>query len=342
MRAEDNMHEHVEWPYIAPLAEDIYRPLWSVMIPTYNCASYLKEALKGVLEQDPGPDIMQIEVVDDYSTKDDPEKVTVDIGKGRVEFFRQPANVGPPANFNICIERARGRLVHILHSDDTIKDRFYSHLSEAFEKKPAVGAAFCRSIFMNEKGQAHSLSPLEKKTQGIIPNWLERIAVMCWPQASSVVVKRSVYEKIGGFCTELIHCNDWDMWKRIALHYPVWFEPKPLASYRYLHTEAHTHRLVRSGENIRDSRKSIRISQTYLPKSIARKLSKKANENHAIYAFITACRMFLRGNTKAAKSQFREACKCSHSPKIIIRIFLHVIWSMVMNFKNQKLTSENI
>jgi len=336
------MYKYVTWPHISPLPDNANGPLWSVMIPTYNCASYLSETLKSILKQDPGVDMMQIEVVDDCSTKDSPEKIVHDIGGGRVEFFKQSANVGPPANFNTCIERSRGKLVHILHSDDTIKDGFYRHLSEAFEKKPAIGAAFCRSIFMDEKGQAHSFSPLEKKTQGIIPNWLERIAVMCWPQASSVVVKRSIYEKVGGFCTELIHCNDWDMWKRIALHYPVWFEPKPLACYRYLHTEAHTHRLVRSGENIRDSRKSIRISQTYLPKSIARKLSKKANENHAVYAFITACRMSLRGNTIAAKSQFREAYKCSHSPKTIIRIFLHIIWSILMNFKNRKLTSENI
>ena len=37
------------------------------MIPTYNCADYLAQALCSVLRQDPGPDAMQIEVVDDHS-----------------------------------------------------------------------------------------------------------------------------------------------------------------------------------------------------------------------------------------------------------------------------------
>ena len=73
------------------------RPLWSVMIPTYNCAGYLRETLASVLAQDPGPEAMQIEVVDDASTRDDPEAVVREFGGSRVGFFRQPENVGQPA-----------------------------------------------------------------------------------------------------------------------------------------------------------------------------------------------------------------------------------------------------
>ena len=57
---------------ILPVPEGTPRPVWSVMIPTYNCAKYLRETLVSVLAQDPGPEQMQIEVVDDYSTKDEP------------------------------------------------------------------------------------------------------------------------------------------------------------------------------------------------------------------------------------------------------------------------------
>ena len=54
---------------IPPVPEGTPRPLWSVMILTYNCSNYLRETLVSVLAQDPGAYVMQIEVVDDHSTK---------------------------------------------------------------------------------------------------------------------------------------------------------------------------------------------------------------------------------------------------------------------------------
>ena len=60
---------------------------------------------------DPGPDCMQIEVIDDASTTDNPQAVVADIAPGRVGFFRQTSNVGHIRNFETCLIRARGHLV---------------------------------------------------------------------------------------------------------------------------------------------------------------------------------------------------------------------------------------
>ena len=94
---------------VPPVPAGTARPRWSVMIPTYHCADYLAHTLRSVLRQDPGPDAMQIEVVDDRSERDDPERVVRDVGGGRVSFFRQPQNVGHVRNFNTCLQRSRGR-----------------------------------------------------------------------------------------------------------------------------------------------------------------------------------------------------------------------------------------
>src|SRR4051794_32849163 len=87
-------------PSIETVSPSVPRPRWSVMIPTFNCANYLAETLQSVLAQNPGEEAMQIEVVDDRSTKDDPERVVQEIGRGRVKFFRKPVNEGAILNFN--------------------------------------------------------------------------------------------------------------------------------------------------------------------------------------------------------------------------------------------------
>src|SRR5277367_2379258 len=111
-------------PRIAPVECGIHRPFWSVMIPTYNCANYLATTLRSVLAQAPDASAMQIEVVDDCSTKDDPAAVVSKLGRGRVGFFQQPHNVGISANFNSCIRRGKGEWIHILHGDDLVLPGF--------------------------------------------------------------------------------------------------------------------------------------------------------------------------------------------------------------------------
>lgn len=303
-------------PKIAPIAEGVNRPFWSVMIPTYNCTDYLIQTLKSILAQALDPQEMQIEIVDDCSTRDDPETVVKEIGEGRVSFFRQPRNVGAPNNFSACIQRAKGQWVHILHGDDTVLPGFYSSFQEAIEKEPTLGAAFCRHIYMNEKGHWSFLSQLERETPGILSNYIERLGIFNRLMTPSIVVKRKVYEELGGFNSELFHSCDWDMWKRIAVTYPIWYEPQPLACYRQ-HSTSDTSRLMSSGANIADGCQSITISELYLPKTIATKLSSKAREHHALYAFQTAYRMFNKGETVAAIAQIREGIKCSQSPKVI-------------------------
>ncbi|MBC7850231.1 MAG: glycosyltransferase, partial [Chitinophagaceae bacterium] len=54
------------------------------MITTYNCFPFLGEAIASVLQQDPGADVMEIEVVDDGSTDGDVKAQVEKIGKGRV------------------------------------------------------------------------------------------------------------------------------------------------------------------------------------------------------------------------------------------------------------------
>ncbi|NEP11869.1 MAG: glycosyltransferase family 2 protein [Symploca sp. SIO2C1] len=302
---------------IPPVPEGVSRPLLSVMIPTYNCAHYLRETLASVLAQDPGPEVMQIEVVDDYSTKDDPKVVVEELGKGRVGFYRQPQNGGHIKNFQTCLERSRGKLVHLLHGDDCVRHGFYEKLQRAFEEKPEIGAAFCRQIHIDEHSHWQHISWLEQQESGVLNNWVERIAVQQRIQTPSIVVRRDVYEKLGGFDRRIRYWGeDWEMWVRIAAQYPVWYEVEPLALYR-IGSVSLSGRSVRTGENIQDFRTAIGIVKNYLPQDSADSLSKQALENYAFYALNEAKKLAGHGDTTAAMNQIREALRCCSSLKVI-------------------------
>lgn len=303
---------------ILPITDEGKRPIWSVMIPTYNCANYLRETLASVLAQDPGADVMQIEVVDDHSTKDDPKAVVEELGKGRVGFYQQPQNVGYIKNFETCLQRSHGRLVHLLHGDDRILYGFYSKMQEAFEKNPDIGAAFCRHMYMDEHSNWLSITELEQPESGVLNNWLERMASRQIIQTPAIVVSRDVYEKLGAF-DHRITCNgeDWEMWVRIASHYSVWYETEPLALYR-IHSKSLSGNAMRTGQNIRDLRTVIEIIKQYLPEEKSEKISRDARNFYAFEALHYARNFIWNRDFPAASNQIQEALKCSLSVDVII------------------------
>jgi glycosyltransferase involved in cell wall biosynthesis len=251
-------------PQIQSVPADVSRPFWSVMIPTYNCDDLFEQTLRCILDQDPGADQMQIAVVDDRSPNGRSREIVARLAPTRVEFYEQPSNVGLAGNWNTCIERARGHWVHILHQDDLILPGFYEQLGRAAEQ-PEIGAAFCRHKFIDGEGNLSRLSELEQERAGPIEGWVEKITGTQRIQCPSIVVKRSVYEKLGGFRPDLLYIVDWEMWIRIAFYYPYWYEPGILACWRE-HEKSETRRLARLNFQAPDVIKGLAILLAEAPK----------------------------------------------------------------------------
>ena len=299
-------------PRIPALEVDIARPIWSVMIPAYNCIDYIQAALESVLMQDPGPTIMQVEVVDDCSTDGDVEALVNTVGKGRVQFYRQEINSGSLRNFETCINRAKGRYVHILHGDDRVEPGYYKEIGHLFGQFPEAGAAFTNFHYINHLGQ--NINIRNKKIlnkPGIIKDFLLRTAHKQIIQPPAIVVKRSVYETLGGFYA--VHFGeDWEMWSRIGSKYPVAYSPRYLASYRVAHGIGVSHHSFLSGQNIIDIKKVIDIIQEYLPLNKRKKLKKDASAYYSIYCIKIANGLLL-DNRPAALNQVRGAVRFSNS-----------------------------
>jgi glycosyltransferase involved in cell wall biosynthesis len=268
-------------PYIAPLPDDANRPKWSVMIPAYNCSKYLEKTIRSVLEQDQGPERMQIEVIDDRSTDADLGALVNRVGGGRVAYYRKEENMGSIRNFESCINRAKGQLVHILHGDDHVLNGFYNEIEGLYDRHPTIGAAFTDFFYVNQQDEVLYTDSKLLDEPGILDNWLSYIAVKQRVQPPAMVVKRSVYERLGGFFG-VKYGEDWEMWARIAAHYPVAHAPIHLACYR-VHNENITGQSLSSGDNIKDINKVIDTIHNYLPVNKRTELTKTAKKNFSIY-----------------------------------------------------------
>jgi hypothetical protein len=316
---------HSVLPAIAPLAPTVTdRPLLSVMIPCYNYAEYMRSTLKSVLCQDPGASVMQIEVVDDCSTIGDSAAVTQEIGRGRIGFHRQPRNLGMVDNFNDCIRRARGEWVQILHSDDVVRPGFYERACQAIRQHPEIGAWACRVIYMDPDGHWTGLSELEARTPQVMgKDFASQLLVEPRLYFVGLIVRRSVYEQVGGFRPDLKLCYDWDMWKRAALHAPIFYDPEPLACYR-MHPVSAYASWVRTGESVADERRSIQVACDYLPPAEAARVRRDALKAAAVRASRTAHRQWRLGHRAAALRVSREALRCSAAPSVVARLLLNI------------------
>ena len=235
-------------PSIEPVPPGTRRPLWSVMIPTYNSGKFLRNTLQSVLSQDLGPNEMQIEVIDDCSTTDDPKAVVDELGRGRVSYYRNPSNVGAIRTFNTCIQRSKGDLVHILHADDTVIAGYYHKMSETVRIHPKLGLYAARCFFIDEESVITGVTDYIKKLE------IDEFFYLNPIQFAGITVRRSAYEARGGFRLDLKHTADWEMWGRIVSSHGGIVLPDVLANYRHF-AGNDTSRLIRTGENVIDCRR---------------------------------------------------------------------------------------
>lgn len=306
-------------PVITPLKIDADRPLWSVMIPAFDRAHLLAGTLEAVLQQDRGANLMQIEVVDDASPDDSIKNLVDNLGRGRVTYYRQENNVGSLKNFETCLNRARGRLIHLLHSDDLVQKGYYLKMEALFEQYPAAGAAFCRYQPVDDRGRFLFSIEKESKEDGILPDWLERLAVKQRIQYCAMTVKREVYEKLGGFYG-ITYGEDWEMWLRIARYYPVAYTPEILAWYR-MHEQSISGDSYMTAKNLTDMQWVIETSKAYLPADKKEALTREALKNNAYYGLRIANQLWHQTHSKkAVKLQLNEALKMHKDIRMYYKI----------------------
>ena len=205
-------------------------PLVSVIMPTYNQAQFIREAITSVLKQ--VWKNLELIVVDNYSM-DGTEQVVASIMDERLRYYKFSNHGIIAASRNYGIKQAQGRYVAFLDSDDVwFQDKLMQQMN-VLEQDGRCQMVFCRFQASNtdSEPQERIFGPKDFRASGYVYHKLIRYNFIV---SSSVIARKAVLENVGHFCeeTSLAHAEDFDLWLRIAHNHRIVFLPQILGFYR--------------------------------------------------------------------------------------------------------------
>lgn len=202
----------------------------SVLISTYNRARYLPRAIDSALNQTYGN--AEIIIADDGSTD---ETAGVCAGyRNRIRYMRQDRS-GLSQARQLALTNATGEYLAWLDDDDSWMPDKLERMVQYLEVHPHYGWAHSDAIEVDTKDNIIHDSYLKQfgrlKMEGYV--YKEMLSV-CFPLTSTVIMKRSCLEKLGGFDPDENYGADVDFYLRCSLHYPIGIVKEPLVK-RLLH-----------------------------------------------------------------------------------------------------------
>ena len=213
-------------------------PRVSVLMPSYNHAPFVAQAIESVLGQSYSD--LELIVVDDGSTDGTPDVVSRYAGDPRVRIEVFSVNQGAATATNHCRSMARGEFVALLNSDDVFLPDKVAQQVDLLDRHPGLAAVFSQVQFIDERGEpvddaANPFATLFRTTQPHRFAWLRMFFLrgngLCHP---TILARKSVYDTLGPFDPAYRQLHDFDMWVRLCAHHPIHVMPRPTVAYRVL------------------------------------------------------------------------------------------------------------
>ena len=213
-------------------------PQISVIIPCYNQAHFLAEAVQSALDQDyPAKEVI---VVNDGSP-DHTRQVATQFGD-RIRYIEQE-NRGLSGARNTGIRAARGAYIAFLDSDDVYLPGALTALAGYLDAHPSVGLVCGDALLFDENGVFGRKSHRSGRPRQPHNFRWETVEYCATP--STVMVRREVFARVGLFDEHLKNAaEDWLMWVQIARCYDMAYLDRPLVRYR-VHDRNATHHVER-------------------------------------------------------------------------------------------------
>lgn len=268
-------------------------PKVSLILPNYNYARYLDERIQSLLNQTYTD--FELIIVDDASTDNSLEVIQKYVEDHRVRtcFFEQ--NSGQPyKRWNDGANLAQGEYLLFAGADDSCHPDLLARLVEKLDQNPTVGIAYAQSMQMDSEGKM--VRSLKVRTDELNPErWAEdfvepgqdelRYLVVknTIPNASGVLLRRSVFEQAGQFDASLRLVADWMLWAKMMLISDVAFVAEPLNYFR-IHATTVTSNTRGSGKHIEEYyqvvsfiEKAVALPQSSLNKAYDRLVNRWVN-----------------------------------------------------------------
>jgi glycosyltransferase involved in cell wall biosynthesis len=193
------------------------RALVSVVIPCYNQAHFLGEAIESVLCQ--GYTNVEVVVVDDGST-DNASEVASRYERAGVRLIRQE-NRGRSAARNRGLDETQGKYVVFLDSDDRLLPEALEVGVKDLEAHPACAFVFGRTSVVGTDGSSPMTDYYGELLRG---NYIG--------PPGAAMFRRSVFDSVGGFDTTLHAAEDYELYLRVASEFPIHKHGELVLDYR--------------------------------------------------------------------------------------------------------------
>jgi len=199
----------------------------SVIVPTYNRAHLVAEAINSVLAQTLGS--LEVIVIDDGST-DNTLEVLQTFNDVRIRVIHQH-NMGIGGARNTGIRTARGKYIAFLDSDDIWLPELLATEVPVLEERPEIDIVYAKAQAMDATG---NLKPQMLGTAERFPGeYLRSMLYGFFGCLPTTILRRECFDSVGLFDESLKGRVDWDMFLRISQYHQFHFINRVLARYRF-------------------------------------------------------------------------------------------------------------
>ena len=184
-------------------------PKVTVLMPVYNGEKYLREAIESILNQTFKD--FEFLIINDGST-DSSRDIVLSYNDSRIRLIDNEKNIGLTKSLNRGLELARGEYIARMDADDvSLPERLEKQVSY-LEIHPKVGVLGTWMKCIDEYGKPTSTQ--HPPTQPYLIKW--SLLFGCSIAHSSVMMRRAVLERVGGYNPEIVVAQDYGLWVRVS------------------------------------------------------------------------------------------------------------------------------